>query len=132
MLVEKIKDFDADHDLLTHLLEMKNDSGKTAILISCQNKDYALVEFLVEAGADLRAVDQDGNSAIILAASSTAVDETLSKVLSPTICRVRYLLILQSTIFSPHHVQKLYDPISVADCILNDQGMFVGDNQQGW
>ncbi len=88
MLVEKIKDFDADHDLLTHLLEMKNDSGKTAILISCQNKDYALVEFLVEAGADLRAVDQDGNSAIILAASSTAEDETLSKVLSPTICRV--------------------------------------------
>jgi len=56
--------------LLGKLLEAKNESGMTALLISCQCQDYSIVELLVEAGADFNATDEDGNTTTILAASS--------------------------------------------------------------
>ena len=74
--------------LLAKLLEAKHENGSTALLIACRNKDYGTVELLVEAGADVRALDQDGNTAILLAASSPATEEIPSKELSPAIFKV--------------------------------------------
>ncbi len=76
--------------LLGKLLEARNESGMTALLISCQCQDYAIVELLVEAGADVNATDQYGNTATILAASSQDKKMPIpAKELSPTICQVR-------------------------------------------
>lgn len=75
--------------LLARLLEMKDDSGKTALLIACQKKDSSLIELLVQAGADINAIDHDGNSAVLLAASSLEKDTIPSKDLSPFIFKVR-------------------------------------------
>ncbi len=74
--------------LLKKLLEVKDDKGATALLIACHNKDYSLVELLVESGADVRATDLNGNSAILLAASGPAPDHIPSKELSPAIFKV--------------------------------------------
>lgn len=86
--MEKSKNLDADSNFLTSLLEVKNESGKTALLISCQNKDYGLIELLIEAGAILSAVDSDGNTAIVLTASSGALDKIPCRILSPSILKV--------------------------------------------
>lgn len=86
--MEKSKNLDADSYLLTSLLEVKNESGKTALLISCKNKDCGLIELLIAAGAVLNAVDSDGNTAIVLTASSDALDEIPCKILSPSILKV--------------------------------------------
>ena len=89
MLVEKTKELDATNsDLLASLLEMTNESEKTALLIACEKKDYGIIELLVEAGADLKASDADGNSAILLAAFSNVPDAIPCKILSPTIFKV--------------------------------------------
>ena len=74
--------------LLGKLLEAKNENGETALLIACRNKDFALVEVLVEYGADVKAVDKDGNTAILLAACSTAPDDIPHKENSPSIFKV--------------------------------------------
>jgi len=74
--------------LLGKLLEARNERGDTALLMACINRDYALVELLIESGADAKAFDRDGNTAIRLAASSAAVDEIPSKETSPTIHKV--------------------------------------------
>ena len=74
--------------LLKRLLEAKDDNGATALLIACHNKDYSLVELLVESGADVKATDLNGNTAILLAASGPAPDHIPSKELSPAIFKV--------------------------------------------
>ena len=77
--------------VLKNLLEAKNESGLTALLIACNNKDYNIVELLVEAGADAKVLDQQGNTAIILAASSPAQDEIPSPESSPAIYKVCFI-----------------------------------------
>ena len=74
--------------LLGKLLEAKNENGETSLLIACRNKNFALVELLVESGADVKAVDKDGNTAILLAAFSTAPDDIPHKENSPSIFKV--------------------------------------------
>ncbi len=69
-------------------IDTKNQYGKTALLMACQLKDYASIELLVEAGADINAVDIEGNTAIILAISSLEEDVAPKKQLSPSIYRV--------------------------------------------
>ncbi len=94
--------------LLGKLLEAPNERGYTALLIACLQKDCAIAELLLESGADAKALDQDGNTAILLAASSTAI-AIPSKGNSPAIFKVfliiysfnRYfLLIFYSSTFS--------------------------------
>jgi len=86
MLVEKTKELDATNsDLLASLLEMTNESGKAALLIACEKKDYAIIELLVEAS---KASDADGNSAILLAACNYVPDAIPCKILSPSIFKV--------------------------------------------
>ena len=75
-------------------LEARNESGKTAFLIASQKKDCALIELLVEAGADVNAADQDGNSAILLAAYCPFKDVIPPKDVSPAIFKVELLLLL--------------------------------------
>ena len=77
-----------DDILLSRLLEAKNESGKTAFLIASQKKDCALIELLVEAGADVNAADQEGNTAILLMAYCPIKDVTPSKTISPAIFKV--------------------------------------------
>ena len=50
------------------LLESKDRTGRTPFLIACCQKDYATIELLIEAGADLTAADNVGNDAVMLAA----------------------------------------------------------------
>jgi len=53
-----------------------NTNGKTALHLACehQQKDAATIKLLVEAGADTKALDYEGNSAAILAISSSPFD----------------------------------------------------------
>lgn len=77
------------------VLEAKNKVGLTVLLMACRQKDYASVELLVKAGANVKAVDAALNSAILLAASSPEEDHIPSKELSPSILKVFiYLFIL--------------------------------------
>ena len=48
-------------------LEAENNIGWTAFLLSCYQKDYALMELLLEAGADVWALDRNENSALMIA-----------------------------------------------------------------
>ncbi len=74
--------------LLKKLLETKDEIGSTALLIASKNKDYAMVELLVDSGADAKSVDQTGHTAILMAALSSAPEETPSKEFSPAIFKV--------------------------------------------
>ena len=76
-------------------MEAKNEKGMTALWISCEKKNPALVELLVEAGANLKTVDSEERTAIILAASSSAGAVVPTEELSPKIFKVliRFLLV---------------------------------------
>lgn len=78
--------------LSSNLLEAKDHSGATALLIACKDKDYAMIELLVDSGADVKAVDQNGNTAILLSASSPDPDEIPTNEISPAIFKVKYFL----------------------------------------
>jgi len=103
LLVDESKDWVMSDGLplLGKLLEAPNERGYTALLIACLQKDYAIAELLIESGADAKALDQDGNTAILLAASSTAI-AIPSKENSPAIFKVfliiysfnRYILLI--------------------------------------
>ena len=71
-----------------NLIEAKNDSGTTALLMASFNKDYPMVELLVDSGADVKSVDQDGNTAIFHTISSSSQDEIPTKETSPAIFKV--------------------------------------------
>ena len=87
MLIDKSSSA-PDGILLSRLLEAKNGYGKTAFLLASEKKDCALIELLVEAGADVYAADQDGNTAILLAAYCPFKDVTPSEDNSPAIFKV--------------------------------------------
>jgi len=74
-------------------LERKNASGRTALSIACQKKSIAIIERLVDAGANVKFVDDEGNSAIIHVASSTVKDEIPTMDLCPSIFKVNNLFI---------------------------------------
>ena len=60
----------------TEHVNLINKNGKTALHLACehQQKDSATIKLLVEAGADTKALDYEGNSAAILAISSSPFD----------------------------------------------------------
>ncbi len=75
-------------EILDKFLESQNENGKTALLIACQNKDYSIVELLIEAGANVKAVDQDGNTSILLSNSDLGSYAMPTEELSPKIFKV--------------------------------------------
>lgn len=76
-------------DLLKRFLETTNVHGKTALHHACYSKSCSIIELLVDAGADLNAVDNDGNTAIMLAAlSGPGEDQGPLPESSPSIFKV--------------------------------------------
>lgn len=74
---------------LEQYIEKKNESGDTALLVACRKRGCANIELLVEAGADLKATDKEGNTAVILIASGQDKDLQMPKEdLSPFIYKV--------------------------------------------
>lgn len=94
LLVDKTKDWimPDDFPLWGKLLGARNRSGSTALLIASNNKDYAMVELLVESGADVQAADRDGNTVIHLVASSPAPDKIPHEEDSPAVFKVLFNL----------------------------------------
>lgn len=91
MFVQKLRRNGSSH-FLAILLETKNEQGMTAFLVACLQKEYALIELLVDAGTDLNAADLDGNTAISLIASSIInMDEIPSKDVAPEIFKVHII-----------------------------------------
>ena len=77
---------------LHKMLETKTVKSKlTPLLYSCSKKSSAIIEMLVDAGADLKAVDDKGNTAAILAAFSTAKNVVPKKEDSPAIFKVNLI-----------------------------------------
>ncbi len=74
------------------LLEAKDKSGLTALLISCREKDHSTIELLVESGADVQAVDVDGNTALMLASASLVEDTIPAENSSPNIFKVFHII----------------------------------------
>jgi len=56
-------------------LEAKSTAGKTALLVACQQMDRAAIELLIEAGANVNAVDINGNTAAMIAANNLLVED---------------------------------------------------------
>ena len=54
---------------------MRNESGSTALSIFCRKNCIAIIELLVEAGAKVKSIDEEGGPAIIHLASSMLKDE---------------------------------------------------------
>jgi len=57
-------------------------------LYACIKKSCPIIELLVDAGADLKSVDNDGNTPIILAASISSKDVMPTQEDSPEISKV--------------------------------------------
>jgi len=70
------------------LIDVPRLDGRTALLLACQKKNCAAIELLVESGADIMAVDNEGNTALILVASSPDEDQIPTKELSPILYEV--------------------------------------------
>ena len=88
--------------LLDRLLDVKNESNRTALLVACNLKNSPLIELLAEAGANCKALDKQGNTAILLAAISRAVEEDPTDDLSPSIFKVYFSLYKTYTYLSKY------------------------------
>ncbi len=78
---------------LKRLLEARNLSGMTVLLVAVEQRDYALIELLIGSGAELKAVDENGDSALIRASTNLSEDECYPPdvLLSPTLLKVIHL-----------------------------------------
>lgn len=78
--------------LLQTFLECRNNSGRTAFLIASEHKDFELLELLVNAGTDVRAIDRDENSAIMIVVINPLPQfPPPSRKICPAIYKVFYL-----------------------------------------
>jgi len=71
-------------------LEARSSSGMTALLIAVYQRDWALTELLIGVGADVKAVDEKGDSAMILSASNPSKEDynPPKDLLSPALIKV--------------------------------------------
>jgi len=82
---------------LTNLLEEVNTLNFTAFQLACLNKSCSIIELLVDAGADVKVVDKDGNTAIMIAASGQEKEEIPTSELSPAMYKVNFIYLVQYT-----------------------------------
>ena len=76
-------------------LETKVKFGLTALMIACIKKDYATVDLLIEAGANVKAIDSNGSTALMFAVSSSFAEIIApSKEWAPSIFKVTSLSFL--------------------------------------
>lgn len=74
---------------LKRLLEARDPSGMTALLVAVDQRDFNLIELLIPAGADLKAVDDKGDTALIRATTTPSQGFHPPKdCLSPTLLQV--------------------------------------------
>lgn len=79
----------SDCHQLKKLLEAPcNKIGDTALLMSCYHVDYAMIELLIEAGADMTCTNLGGNTAIHMLAACLRKEKIPSKELFPCIAQV--------------------------------------------
>ena len=74
---------------LKKFLEAVDKFGKTPLLYSCFFKNYATIELLAGAGADLKRSDNSGNTAIIVVVSSRSIDQVPTEKESPGLFKVK-------------------------------------------
>jgi len=80
---------------LKKLLEAPfNKIGDTILLRSCYHVDYAMVELLVDAGADMTCTNLEGNTAIHMLAACLRKGNIPSKELFPCIAQVKQPIIV--------------------------------------
>lgn len=62
----------------------------TALLIAVSQRDWALIELLIEAGADVKAKDKNGDTALILSATNPSEEDCNppKDLLSPHLLKV--------------------------------------------
>ncbi len=71
------------------LLEAKDVTGMSPFLVACRMRDYLIMELLIKAGANISAVDYQGNNAIILpAATNMKTEDVPPKDLCPEVFKV--------------------------------------------
>ena len=85
----------SDPSNLERLLEARSISGMTALLIAVDQRDFPLIELLIGAGADTKAVDGNGDTAMILAARNPSEEASNppKDLLSPPLHKVIIFLI---------------------------------------
>ena len=57
---------------LKRLLEARHISETTALMIAVDQIDYPLIELLIRTGADVKALNENGDTALILAATNSS------------------------------------------------------------
>ena len=62
----------SDPTNLKRLLEARNISGTTALMIAVDQKNFQLIELLIDTGADVKALNENGDTALILAATNSS------------------------------------------------------------
>ncbi len=76
---------------LQKLLETKFAAGITPLMTAIAMKDYATIELLVDAGADVNSCDHKGNTPILYVACSSSGGGIPSKESSPAIFQVYFV-----------------------------------------
>lgn len=78
-------------------IDARDKSELTPLMLACYKNNYALVELLVRAGADVKAVDKDGDTPIIMTAIKALSDKSAtfpSEKNSPAIFRVSHPVVV--------------------------------------
>ena len=91
LLLDNIKSSDPIN--LKRLLEARNKSGTTALMIAVDQRDFPLIELLIgTAGADVKAVDGNGDTALIRATKNLTEDNDIppKHLLSPFLFKVLF------------------------------------------
>ena len=70
------------------LLEAPTRTGDTALLVSCYLVDYAMIELLIDAEADMTSTNLEGNTAIHMLASKLLKENIPCKELFPYMAQV--------------------------------------------
>ena len=79
LLLDNIKSSDPIN--LKRLLEARNKSGTTALMIAVDQRDFPLIELLIgTAGADVKAVDGNGDTALIRATKNLTEDNDIPPI----------------------------------------------------
>ena len=102
LLLNNIKSSDPIN--LKRLLEARNKSGTTALMIAVDQRDFPLIELLIgTAGADVKAVDGNGDTALIRATKNLTDTVAVNFLISPL-----NILIFPLNVFDLYNLKVLF------------------------